>query len=63
MSEEGQQVFRDQDLYSHTVNPNVPARDPGLRDEAAKLRTHYFTPEKIDASMNRWLDVFNQYFR
>jgi iron(III) transport system substrate-binding protein len=61
MSEEGQQVFRDQDYIP--VNPNVPARDPGLRDEAAKLRTRYFTPEKIDASMGHWADVFNRLFR
>ncbi len=61
MSEEGQQVFRDNNYIP--VNPNVPALDPGLRKEAAAMNAHFFTPEEIDAQMPGWVEIYNRYFR
>ena len=61
MSEEGQQVFRNNNYIP--VNPKVPALDPGLRNEAGAMHARFFTPEQIDVQMPGWVEVYNRYFR
>jgi ABC-type Fe3+ transport system substrate-binding protein len=61
MSTEGQMIFRDADYTP--VNPNVAPRIAGIRADGVTLKAIYYTPEKIMASMPKWVDLFNRYFR
>jgi iron(III) transport system substrate-binding protein len=61
VSDEGQKLFRDADYIP--VAPDVPPREASLRPDGQRFRGIFFSPEKMDASMPHWLDVYNEIFR
>ena len=56
ISDEGQALFRDADYIP--VAPNVPPKDPGLRPDGKSFKALYYTPEKIDDNMKRWMGIY-----
>jgi ABC-type Fe3+ transport system substrate-binding protein len=56
MSDEGQALFRGADYIP--VAPNVPPQDPALRPDGKTFRALYFTPEKLDENMKRWMTIY-----
>jgi ABC-type Fe3+ transport system substrate-binding protein len=60
-SDEGQMLFRDTDYIP--AAPDVAPRDPRLRPDGKDFRATFFTPEQIDTSMPRWMDVYGEIFR
>ena len=56
MSDEGQALFRDADYIP--VSPTIPPKDPGLRPDGTSFRALYYTPEKIDENMKRWMGIY-----
>ncbi|HWG03640.1 MAG TPA: extracellular solute-binding protein [Beijerinckiaceae bacterium] len=61
VSEDGQKLYRAADYMP--VDPNVPPRDPSLRPDGVKFRAITLTPEQIDASMPKWVGIYNDLFR
>ena len=61
VSEDGQKLYRDADYMP--VDPNVPPRDPSLRPDGVTFRAITLTPEQIDASMPKWVGIYNDLFR
>jgi ABC-type Fe3+ transport system substrate-binding protein len=61
VSTEGQQIYRSADYIP--LDPEVPARHAGLRPDGDKLKAIYFTPEEIETSMPRWVDLYRQLFK
>jgi iron(III) transport system substrate-binding protein len=61
VSDEGQSLFRDADYVP--VAPNVPPRDPTLRPDGKSFRALYFTPEKLDENMSRWMRIYSETLR
>jgi iron(III) transport system substrate-binding protein len=60
VSEEGQKLFRESDYIP--VDPAVAPREPRLRPDGTDFRGIFFTPEQIEESMPRWVEVFNDIF-
>jgi ABC-type Fe3+ transport system substrate-binding protein len=58
MSDEGQAIFRDADYVP--VAPNVPPMDPTLRPDGKDFRAVYFTPEKLDENIQRWMTIYSE---
>jgi ABC-type Fe3+ transport system substrate-binding protein len=61
MSDEGQALFRAADYIP--VAPNVPPTDPGLRPDGKNFKAIYYTPEKIDDNMKRWMGIYAETLR
>lgn len=61
MSDEGQALFRDADYIP--VAPNVPPKDPTLRPDGKTFRALYFTPEKLDENIKRWMTIYGETLR
>jgi ABC-type Fe3+ transport system substrate-binding protein len=61
VSEEGQKLFRDVDYIP--VDPDVPPRETALRPDGKSFRGIFFSPERSDAAMPHWLEVYNEIFR
>jgi iron(III) transport system substrate-binding protein len=61
MSDEGQALFRDADYIP--VAPNVPPKDADLRPDGKTFRAIYFTPEKLDENVKRWMDIYSETLR
>jgi iron(III) transport system substrate-binding protein len=61
ISEDGQKLYRAADYLP--VDPKVPPRDPGLRPDGVTFRGITVTPEQIDASMPKWVGIYNDLFR
>jgi ABC-type Fe3+ transport system substrate-binding protein len=61
LSDEGQAIFRDADYVP--VAPNVPPADPTLRPDGTSFRALYFTPEKLDENIKRWMDIYSETLR
>ena len=60
-SDEGQKLFRDSDYIP--AAPDVPPRDIKMRPDGSTFRGIFFTPERIDAGMQQWKNVFDELFR
>ena len=61
VSDEGQKLFRDVDYIP--VAPDVPPREQALRPDGKTFRGIFFSPERSDAAMPHWLEVYNEIFR
>jgi iron(III) transport system substrate-binding protein len=61
VSDEGQALFRNADYIP--VAPNVPPKDPELRPDGKTFRALYFTPEKLDENIKRWMDIYSETLR
>lgn len=61
VSNEGQQLFRDNDYIP--VDPDVPPRNADLRPDGVKFRAVYMTPEEIESGMTKWTKIYNELFR
>jgi iron(III) transport system substrate-binding protein len=61
VSEEGQQLFRKE--YYIPVDPDIAPIEPRIRPDGKTFRAIYFTPEEVDASMDKWVKVFKDLFR
>ena len=61
ISEDGQKLYRAADYMP--VDPKVPPRDPSLRPDGVTFRAITLTPEEIDASMPKWVGIYNDLFR
>ena len=61
VSPEGQKINRDAGQLP--VSPDLEPIDPSLRPGPDTFRAHYFTPEKLEASIPEWTRVYNEYFR
>lgn len=61
LSDEGQAIFRDADYVP--VAPNVPPQDPSLRPDGKSFRALYFTPEKLDENISRWMSIYSEILR
>ncbi len=61
ISEDGQKLYRAADYLP--VDPKVPPRDPSLRPDGVTFRAITMTPEEIDASMPKWVGIYNDLFR
>jgi iron(III) transport system substrate-binding protein len=61
ISDDGQNLFRDRGYIP--VAPAIPPREPKLRPDGKIFRGIFFTPEEIDTSMPRWMEIFNEIFR
>jgi iron(III) transport system substrate-binding protein len=61
MSDEGQAIFRDADYVP--VSPNVMPKDPSLRPDGKSFRALFFTPEKLDENISRWMGIYSEILR
>ena len=61
MSDEGQALFRAADYIP--VALNVPPSDPGLRPDNKIFKALYYTPERIDENMKRWMGIYAETLR
>ena len=61
ISDEGQKLFRDSDYIP--AAPDIPPREGALRPDGKSFRGIFFSPERIDAAMPHWMDVYNEIFR
>jgi len=60
-SDEGQKLFRDSDYIP--AAPDVPPRDPHMRPDGKTFQGIFFTPERVDAGMPHWMQIFEEIFR
>jgi iron(III) transport system substrate-binding protein len=60
VSKEGQELFRKE--FYIPVDPDIAPLIPRIRPDGKSFRAIYFTPEEIDASMDKWVKVFKEIF-
>jgi iron(III) transport system substrate-binding protein len=61
VSPEGQAIFVEQGYIP--VHPDMKPKDASLKPDGVKHRMNYFTPQEIDAGMQKWVEVFRATFR
>jgi iron(III) transport system substrate-binding protein len=61
VSRAGQEVFRDADYIP--MHPDVPAKIPSLKPEQGGFQSVIYSPEDIDADVDRWAKVFDEVFK
>ena len=61
VSREAQEIFRDANYIP--VDPGVALRDPSLRPNDKAMRLVWFSPEEIERSMGKWMQIYKDVFR
>jgi ABC-type Fe3+ transport system substrate-binding protein len=61
VSRAGQNVFRDNDYLP--MHPDISAKTPELKPEQGGYKAVMYTPEEIDADMERWAKIYDDVFR
>jgi iron(III) transport system substrate-binding protein len=60
-SDQGQRILRDAD-YLPVANDVLP-KDPSLKPDGTKFRAIFLTSEELDASMAKWVKIYDDLFR
>ena len=61
VSPEGQAIFVEQGYIP--VHPDMKPKDPTLKPDGLKHKVNYFTPQEIDAGIQKWVEIFRANFR
>ncbi len=61
VSRAGQEVFRDNNYLP--MHPDIPAKIPELRPEQGGYKAVMYSPEALDADLDRWMKIYEDLFR